>query len=117
MNLAQVNLGPIGGLGTGYQAYSPAIAPTTIEKIGTNLVGFLTLAGGLAFVIYTLLAGLTWITAREESERLAKAKQMFTNALIGLAIVVASWAIAGVIGEIFGFKLLNPAIYLDTIAP
>lgn len=115
--LAQVPLGNIGGLNTGYQAYPPGGAPRTIEIIATNVVGFLTLAGGLAFIVYVLLAGLTWITARDESERISKAKQMLTNAIIGLAIVVAAWAITGVLGKIFGFEILNPAAYIQSISP
>lgn len=117
MKLAAANLGNIGGLPGGYQGLGAAGAPTTFEKIATNVVGFLTIAGGFAFIIYTILAGLMWITAREEAERLSKAKQMFVNAIIGLAIVVASWAIAGIFGELFGFKILNPAQYLENISP
>ena len=119
MKIAQINetpLGKIGGLPGGYQG-STAAAPTVFETIATNVVGFLTIAGGFAFIIYTIMAGLTWITAREEAERLSKAKQMFVNAIIGLAIVVSSWAIAGIFGELFGFKILNPASYLDKISP
>ena len=117
MKLANAQLGNIGGLPDGYQGLGSADAGGTFEIIATNVVGFLTIAGGFAFIIYTIMAGLTWITAREESERLSKAKQMFVNAMIGLAIVVASWAIAGIFGELFGFKILNPASYLDKISP
>lgn len=110
-------LGQIHGLPGGYQGKGALEAPTTFEIIATNVVGFLTLAGGFSFIIYTLLAGLTWITAREEAERLSKAKQMFTNAIIGLAIVVSSWAISGIFGKLFGFEILNPAKYLQMIVP
>lgn len=117
MKLAQIKAGNIGGLPGGYQGISPADAPSTLEKIISNTLGFLTIVGGLSFIIYTVLAGLTWITAREEGERLSKAKQMFTNALIGLALVVVSWALAGVVSTVFGFKILNPAAYIEQIAP
>lgn len=117
MKIAAANLGEIEGLPLGYQGAGAAGAPATFEKIATNVVGFLTLAGGFSFIIYTIMAGLTWITAREEAERLSKAKQMFVNALIGLAIVVSSWAIAGIFGKLFGFDLLNPANYLMNISP
>lgn len=117
MKLADIQAGNIGGLPGGYQGISPADAPSTLEKIISNTLGFLTIVGGLSFIIYTVLAGLTWITAREEGERLSKAKQMFTNALIGLALVVVSWALAGVVSTIFGFEILNPAKYIEQIAP
>lgn len=117
MKLAAANLGEIQGLPEGYQGAGAAGAPATFERIATNVVGFLTLAGGFSFIIYTILAGLTWITAREEAERLSKAKQMFTNAIIGLAILVSSWAISGIFGKLFGFEILNPAQYLEKISP
>lgn len=117
MTLADINAGNIGGLPGGYQSMAASDAPVTLEKIISNTVGFFTVVGGLMFIIYLVLAGLTWITAREEEARLSKAKQMFTNALVGLAIVVISWALAGVIGTIFGFDILNPAQYIEKISP
>lgn len=116
MKLTDIQAGNIGGL-PGYQSLPAANASTTLETIISNTLGFLTIVGGLSFIIYTVLAGLTWITAREEGERLSKAKQMFTNALIGLALVVISWALAGVVSTVFGFKILNPAMYIEQIAP
>ena len=98
MTLTDIKAGNIGGLPGGYQAMPASDAPATLEKIISNTVGFFTVVGGLTFIIYLVLAGLTWITAREEDARLSKAKQMFTNALVGLAIIVISWALAGIIG-------------------
>lgn len=117
MTLADIKAGNIGGLPGGYQDKAASAASVTLEKIISNTLGFLTIVGGISFIIYTVLAGLTWITAREEGERLSKAKQMFTNALIGLALVVVSWALAGVVSTIFGFEILNPAKYIEQIAP
>lgn len=117
MTLAQIKAGNIGGLPGGYQSMAASDAPATLEKIVSNTVGFFTVVGGLTFIIYLVLAGLTWITAREEDARLSKAKQMFTNALVGLAILVISWALAGIIGTIFGFDILNPAQYIEKISP
>ena len=119
MTLADAAAGNIGGLSGGYQAEGMlgSNAPATLEKIISNTVGFFTVVGGLTFIIYLVLAGLTWITAREEDARLSKAKQMFTNALVGLAIIVISWALAGIIGTIFGFDILNPAQYIEKISP
>ena len=117
MTLADIQAGNIGGLPGGYQALPASDAPATLEKIISNTVGFFTVVGGLTFIIYLVLAGLTWITAREEDARLSKAKQMFTNALVGLAIIVISWALAGIVGTIFGFDILNPAQYIEKISP
>ena len=117
MTLADIQAGNIGGLPGGYQDMAATDAPATLEKIISNTVGFFTVVGGLTFIIYLVLAALTWITAREEDARLSKAKQMFTNALVGLALIVISWALAGIIGTIFGFDILNPAQYIEQISP
>ncbi|MBI2309524.1 hypothetical protein HYU89_01375 [Candidatus Collierbacteria bacterium] len=117
MTLTDIKAGNIGGLPDGYQAMPASDAPATLEKIISNTVGFFTVVGGLTFIIYIVLAGLTWITAREEDARLSKAKQMLTNALIGLALIVVSWAVAGIIGTIFGFDILNPGKYIEMISP
>lgn len=112
--LADEKLGPITGLGTGYQNPAAIGAPlTTAETLLSNVAGFLTVAGGVTFMIYIILAGLTWITAREESERISKAKQMFTNAVVGLAIVAVAWAFTGVMETIFGFNILSPRETLE----
>lgn len=115
---AQVSLDEIKGIpGPGYQNMPIGDAPSTLETIISNTVGFLTVAAGLSFAIYILLAGLTWITAREESERISRAKQMFTNALVGLAIVVSSWAFAGIMQTVFGFDILSPKKIIESIIP
>lgn len=118
MILADAPLEQIQGVpGPGYQNMPIGDAPSTLEMIISNTVGFLTVAAGLSFAIYILLAGLTWITAREESERISRAKQMFTNALVGLAIVVSSWAFAGIMQTVFGFDILSPQKIIESIIP
>lgn len=107
----------IGGLSGGYQGKGTANAPDTLETIVSKTVGFLTVAGGATFLVYLLVGGLTWITSREESERISKAKQMLTNALVGLAIMVSAWAFAGVMGVVFGFDILDLATLLNTLKP
>ena len=117
---AYEKLEPIQGLDSGYQNVGlddPMQALSTVEILLSNVIGFLTVVSGITFAIYVVLAGLTWITAREESERISKSKQMLTNALVGLAIVAAAWALTGVMETIFGFKILHPAQVISTMIP
>lgn len=118
--MAQVQLDPIQGLDSGYQKINlgdPMSALTIMEKIISNVIGFITVAAGVTFVVYIVLAGLTWITAREESERISKSKQMLMNALVGLAIIAASWALTGVLETVFGFTILHPAELIYNMIP
>lgn len=115
--LAPLPFEQIEGLGTGYQSKGLTEAPTTMETIISNTVGFITVVAGLSFLVYIVIAGLTWITARDEAERISRAKQMFTNALVGLAIVVSAWAFAGIMQTVFGFDILSPASIIKNLGP
>lgn len=117
MIIADAKLDTIKGVSGGYQGLGTTDAAKTVELIISNTVGFITIVAGLSFVIYILLAGLTWISAREESERVSRAKQMFTNALVGLAIVVSAWAFTGIMQTVFGFDILSPAQLIKCMTP
>jgi len=49
---------------------------------------------GVIFLILMIYAGYTWMTARGEEEKVTKAKETITRAIIGLIIVVAAYAIS-----------------------
>jgi hypothetical protein len=59
--------------------------------ITTNTIqwalGFL----GLVAVIMIIYGGVTWMTAAGNEERVKKAKQILTYAVIGLSIVLLAW--------------------------
>ncbi|PIY97225.1 MAG: hypothetical protein COY66_00555 [Candidatus Kerfeldbacteria bacterium CG_4_10_14_0_8_um_filter_42_10] len=48
---------------------------------------------GLVAVIIVLYGGFVWMTAGGNQEKIKKAKKILMNALIGLAIILLSWAI------------------------
>lgn len=113
--LAKLELEQITGKLPGYMSNPAAAARTTLETVISNLIGFLTIAAGVTFIVYIVLAGVTWVTAREESERINRSKQMITNALVGLAIVAISWAFVGIMQTVFGFDILSPAATLCNV--
>jgi hypothetical protein len=51
--------------------------------------------------------GLKWVMSQGDSKNVEAARNQITNALIGLAIVFASWAIVRLIETIFGVSILN----------
>jgi len=53
-------------------------------------LGFL----GIIAVILIIYAGYIWMTAGGNEEKVAQAKLILRNAVIGLVIVLSSWAIA-----------------------
>ncbi len=60
--------------------------------IGRLIQIFLSLLGVIALVLI-MYAGFLWMTSNGDEERINKAKQILKNAIIGLVIILSSWAI------------------------
>jgi hypothetical protein len=81
------------------------IIKTTVSGIsGTIITAILGLLG-LIFVVLLVYAGFQWMTAEGNEEKVEKAKGTITRAVIGLAIVIAAYAIT-----YFVFNSLNGAV-------
>ena len=88
-----------------------------VESFFTIVLGFLTVIGGIMFLIYFVLGGLNWISSRGEKEMVAKAQRYMSNALIGLIVVILAWAFTGIIGAALGFSILDLANNLNALGP
>lgn len=65
--------------------------PIEIAAMVVNiLLGFL----GAILVILVIYAGFLWMTAAGEEQKISKAKKLLGNAIVGLVIILASYAIA-----------------------
>ena len=53
------------------------------------VLGFLSLAS----LVMIIFGGFTWMTAAGNEERIKKAKAILTSAIIGLVIIMLSWAL------------------------
>lgn len=62
------------------------------EFIG-NMIRTLLAATGIIFLIITVYAGILYMTAAGETEKIKKAKGMLTSSVIGLVIIVGAYAI------------------------
>lgn len=110
-----LEIGTLEGL-SGFQPEAekePHAAGQMLTKIFSNTFGVLTIVGGLIFILYFTLAGLSWITSSGKPDKVQKAQEQMINALIGLIVVVASFSIAYIVGEVLGIKILDPAYYLE----
>jgi len=66
--------------------------------------------GALAVLMYFFIGAFKWITSHGESGKVEEAKNIMTNAVIGLILLVSSFTIIGFISNIlFGdkFKILE----------
>lgn len=64
--------------------------PTIIGRIINALLTFL----GLIFLVLVLYAGFLWMTAQGDGKQVDKAKDMLKQAVIGLVVIVAGYAIS-----------------------
>ena len=69
----------------------------TIANIINIALGFL----GIIAVIFILYGGFMWMTAAGNEDQVGKARQMITQAVVGLAVVFAAYIISNfVIGQL-----------------
>lgn len=95
---------------------------TLSPKSGSSLSGLSNLTAGgivsgaislvlilvsLVFFFILVIGGLKWITSGGDEKKVAAARAQITNALIGLVIVFAAWAIMKLIGTVFGIEILG----------
>lgn len=113
------------GIGT-LQPPSEAFAPEAntaesaagvVENIVSLALGAVTIVAGLYFILVLVVAAFNWLSASGDTGKVKKARDMIIQGLIGLIIVVASYAIIGLIGSIVGLRLLEPGAMLLQLGP
>ncbi len=75
------------GLGGALPADDPRTIVGRIINVGLGFLGVI----AVGLIIY---AGFLWMTSAGEEDKISQAKKLLTSAVIGLGIVLASWAIA-----------------------
>ena len=79
----------------------------TAGGIISGAVSLVLIVVALVFFFILVLGGLKWVTSGGDEKKVGEARAQITNALIGLAIVFAAWAIMKLIGTIFGIDILK----------
>lgn len=64
--------------------------------------------GGLAFIIYLVWGGIEYLTSGGDKAKIADAQSKITSSVIGIAILVASYAITLFIEGVFKINILKP---------
>ncbi|MBU1348626.1 pilin [Patescibacteria group bacterium] len=79
-----------GNVGTAAGVGEQKSLETIVGGIINVVLGFL----GIVLLGYMLFAGFQWMTAGGDEKKVANAKDMIKNAIIGLVIIVAAFAIS-----------------------
>jgi hypothetical protein len=86
-NIASGNNGP----------YTSANEDSLPTILGNIINGALILLG-VIFIVLMIISGYNWMTASGNQEKVGKAKDLMINAVIGLIIVMAAYAITAFVG-------------------
>lgn len=78
---------------------------TVVGKLISNIVGLFLILGFCFTLLYLLMGGLQWITAGGDKAALEGARNKITNAIVGLIIVAAAYAIFALVGQFVGLDV------------
>jgi len=89
------NLKQIGeGENAPYQSVTPGSGTNDLAGVvGIAIQAFIGLLG-VIFLSYTLYAGYNWMTAQGDEEKVTRAKDTLTRAIIGVIITIGAYAIS-----------------------
>lgn len=80
----------------------------------TNILRLIFLIAGLFSLIKIVIAGLNWMSAGGEPKKIEQAWANIWQSIIGLLIIVSSFALAAIIGQLLFGKadyILNPTLF------
>ncbi len=81
--------------------------PPAIGSLISGLVGVLLIVSFLGALLFLILGGFDWITSGGDKAKLESSRDKITNALVGLVIVGAAWALMTVVGNFLGIQFPN----------
>jgi hypothetical protein len=75
----------------------PGSEDTSVLSLVSGIINTLLSLLGLFFVILLMYAGFTYMTAQGDDKKITKAKETIRNAVIGVAIIILSYAISRIV--------------------
>jgi cbb3-type cytochrome oxidase subunit 3 len=92
----------VGGLGQAFNVKGVDDASSSGNFISSRLgilIGAILSFIGVVFMVLIIYGGLMWMTARGNEQQVDKARDLIMQAVIGLIIVLAAYAVTAFIGE------------------
>lgn len=81
-------------------ALDQTLSPTDPRERVGQIIGVILSFIGVIFLILMIYAGILWMTAAGNDQQVNKAKNLMINAIIGLIIVFAAYAITAYVGDL-----------------
>lgn len=89
----------------------------SLELYIGDIIGAITILAALFFIVHAFLAAYEWATAGGESSKVEKAKNRLMWGTLGLVLIVASYSIIGLIGNLVGLPILDVGTMVNSIIP
>lgn len=106
--------GDLGGVGAP-GSISPA---DVLGRFLSSWWGVAYVAGGIIFLLYLMWGGIEWAIAGSNKDRIENAKNKISNALIGLLLIAASYALIKLVGFVLGIDILDALTFdLEKLKP
>lgn len=91
LNKAKDDLGEVG------EALGGSASSVTLPQLIGNIINVILSVMGILFVILIVYAGILYMQGGQDEGKIKKAKGLIINAIVGLVIVIASYAISAFI--------------------
>ncbi len=72
----------------------------------TNVMNIVVVIGVIAVLLYLIWGGIEWITSGGDKGKTESARNKITAAIVGLIILISSWAILMFVQDILGIQVL-----------
>jgi hypothetical protein len=102
-------LKPQGGITEGIANFDTDLPLTSLELWISNILGLITTVGGIVFIFMFFYGAFRWLSGGDDSAKIGKARDQMVQGVIGMIIMIAGYAIIGLIGAMIGIDILNPA--------
>jgi hypothetical protein len=96
-----------GGSGTVTVSKPAGFQITDIGTIVSGAIGAAFLIAGILVFAYLVWGGIQWITAGGDKANIEAARGRISNALVGMAVIAAAWAVMQLVQYLFGFSVLG----------
>jgi len=97
---------------TGLKGRQPGDAPALFASLLSAIIGFLLVVASLWAFFQLIQAGILWISSEGDKTKIETARHRITDAIMGLFIVFASWAVFLLILQFLGMTSGGPGINL-----
>lgn len=77
---------------------------TDLGKLISSSVSVIIIVAGILIFVFLVWGGIEWLTSGGDKAHVENAQKRITNALIGLAIIAAAWALSQIITTFFGVQ-------------